>query len=141
MTDVHLVFKKLIERMCYKPLNGHIVHILLLLILLQTSVQLDQCTETVRLSLGQFPAGSDGKGSASNAGDPGSIPESRKSLEKGMATHSSILAWRIPWTEEPGRLQSIRLQRVRHNRVFHYIHTLTFSVSNTMLFPCLGNCK
>ena len=33
-------------------------------------------------------------------------------LEKGMATHSSILAWRIPWTEEPGRLQSIRLQRV-----------------------------
>ena len=115
MTDVHLVFKKLIERMCYKPLNGHIVHILLLLILLQTSVQLDQCTETVRLSLGQFPAGSDGKGSASNVGDPGSIPESRKSLEKGMATHSSILAWRIPWTEEPGRLQSMRLQRVRHD--------------------------
>ena len=32
-------------------------------------------------------------------------------LEKGMATHSSILAWRIPWTEEPGRLQSIGLQR------------------------------
>ena len=36
-------------------------------------------------------------------------------LEKGMATHSSILAWRIPWTEEPGRLQSMGLQRVRHN--------------------------
>ena len=36
-------------------------------------------------------------------------------LEKGMATHSSILAWRIPWTEEPGRLQSIGLQRVRHD--------------------------
>ena len=34
---------------------------------------------------------------------------------KGMATHSSILTWRIPWTEEPGRLQSMRLQRVRHN--------------------------
>ena len=34
------------------------------------------------------------------------------SLEKGMATHSSILAWRIPWTEEPSRLQSIRSQRV-----------------------------
>ena len=33
-------------------------------------------------------------------------------LEKEMATHSSILAWKIPWTEEPGRLQSIRLQRV-----------------------------
>ena len=36
-------------------------------------------------------------------------------LEKEIATHSSILAWRIPWTEEPGGLQSIGLQRVRHN--------------------------
>ena len=37
------------------------------------------------------------------------------SLERGMATHSSILAWRIPRTEKPGGLQSIGLQRVRHN--------------------------
>ena len=36
-------------------------------------------------------------------------------LEEGMAVHSSILAWRIPWTDEPGGLQSIELQRVRHN--------------------------
>ena len=36
-------------------------------------------------------------------------------LEKGMATHSSTLIWKIPWTEEPGRLQSMGLQRVRHN--------------------------
>ena len=36
-------------------------------------------------------------------------------LEEGMATHSSILAWRIPWTEEPGGLQSMGLQRVGHN--------------------------
>ena len=36
-------------------------------------------------------------------------------LEKEMATHSSILAWEIPWTEEPGGLQSMVLQRVRHN--------------------------
>ena len=36
-------------------------------------------------------------------------------LEKGMATHSSILAWRSPWTEEPGGLQSIGSQRVRHD--------------------------
>ena len=36
-------------------------------------------------------------------------------LEKGMATHSSILAWRIPWTEEPGGLQSMELQKVRHD--------------------------
>ena len=36
-------------------------------------------------------------------------------LEEGMATHSSILAWRIPWTEEPGGLQSMELHRVRHD--------------------------
>ena len=36
-------------------------------------------------------------------------------LEKGMATHASILAWRIPWTEEPGGLQSMVLQRVRQD--------------------------
>ena len=36
-------------------------------------------------------------------------------LEEAMATHSSTLAWEIPWTEEPGRLQSMRSQRVRHN--------------------------
>ena len=36
-------------------------------------------------------------------------------LEKGMATHPSILAWKIPWTEEPGGLQSIGLQRVKRN--------------------------
>ena len=38
-------------------------------------------------------------------------------LEKGMETHSSILAWRIPWTEEPGRQQSTGLQRVAHDLV------------------------
>ena len=35
-------------------------------------------------------------------------------LEKGMVTHSSVLAWKFPWTEEPGRLQSMESQRVRH---------------------------
>ena len=40
-------------------------------------------------------------------------------MEKGMATHSSILAWRIPWTEEPGGLQSIGSERVRHDIKFH----------------------
>ena len=44
--------------------------------------------------------------SASNAGDLGSIPGSGRSLEKEVATHSSILAWRIPWMEEPGGLKS-----------------------------------
>ena len=59
-----------------------------------------------------FPGGSDGKASVCNLGDPGSIPGWEDPLEKKMATHSSILAWRIPWTEEPGRLQSIGLQEL-----------------------------
>ena len=59
--------------------------------------------------------GSDSKASACNARDPGSIPGSGRSLEKEMATHSSILAWKIPWMEEPGRLQSMGSQRVGHD--------------------------
>ena len=47
-------------------------------------------------------------------------------LEKGMATHSSVLAWRIPWTEEPGGLQSMGSQRIRHNPArMHTLRTLT----------------
>ena len=49
-----------------------------------------------------FPGGLDGKESACNEGDLGLIPGGEDSLEKGIASHSSILAWRIPWTEEPG---------------------------------------
>ena len=63
----------------------------------------------------RFPGGSDGKESSHNAGDPGAIPGSGSSLEKEMTIHSSILAWRIPWTEETGRLQSTGLQTVRHD--------------------------
>ena len=62
-----------------------------------------------------FPGGSEGKAAACNAGDLGLIPGLGRSLEKEMATHSSILAWRIPRMEEPGRLQSMGSQRVGHN--------------------------
>ena len=68
-----------------------------------------------------FPGGSEVKASARNAGDLGAIPGSGRSLgqadplEKEMATHSSILAWRIPWMEEPGGLQPTRSQRVGHD--------------------------
>ena len=58
-----------------------------------------------------FPGGSDCKESACNVGDLGW----EDPLEEGMATHSSILAWRIPWTEKPGGLQSMESQRIRHN--------------------------
>ena len=47
--------------------------------------------------------------------DVGSIPGSEDPLKEDMATHCSILAWRIPWKEEPGRLQSIMSQRVGHD--------------------------
>ena len=62
-----------------------------------------------------FPHGSDSKEFARNAGDLGSIPGGKDPLEKEMVTHSSILAWRIPRTEELGKLQSIGSQRVRHD--------------------------
>ena len=62
-----------------------------------------------RIQINQdFPGGSDGKASFYNVGweDP---------LEKEMAIHSSTIAWKIQWTEEPGRLQSMGLQRVGHD--------------------------
>jgi len=62
-----------------------------------------------------FPGGSDGNASAYNAGDLGSIPGSEDPLEKEMSTHSSTPAWKIPWTEEPGGLQSMGSQRVGHD--------------------------
>ena len=52
---------------------------------------------------------------AGDAGDAGLIPGSGGSLDQEVATHSSILAWEIPWTEKPGRLQAMGLQRVGHN--------------------------
>jgi len=61
-----------------------------------------------------FPGGSVVRNPA-NAGGIGSIPWWQDSLQKGMATHSSILAWEIPWTEEPGGLQPTGSQRVGHN--------------------------
>ena len=44
-------------------------------------------------------------------------------LEEEMTTHSSILVWNVPWTEEPGRLQSMGLQRVRHSLATGHTHT------------------
>ena len=62
-----------------------------------------------------FPGGSEVKASACNVGDLGSISGQEDPLEKEMGMHSSILAWRIPWTEEPGGLQSMGLQRIGHD--------------------------
>ena len=67
-------------------------------------------------------------------------------LEKEMATHSSILAWKIPWTEEPGRLQSMGLQGVRHDFTFTLGHlriinmkcfiSLSFMLVVVVQLPC-----
>ena len=62
-----------------------------------------------------FPGSSDGKESACTAGAQGSAPGSGRSPGEGNSNHSSILAWRIPWTEEPGELQSVGSQRVGHD--------------------------
>ena len=63
----------------------------------------------------RLPGGSDHKEPACTEGDLGSIPGLGRSPGEGAATHSRILAWRIPWTEELGRLQSMGSQRVRHD--------------------------
>ena len=60
---------------------------------------------------------------AEDTRDMGSIPV-EDPLKKGMATHSSILAWKIPWTEELGRLQSIGLQRVWDTTEHAHTHLL-----------------
>ena len=62
-----------------------------------------------------FPDASSGKESACSAGDLGSIPGWEDPLEEGMATYCSFLAWKIPWTEEPGWLRPIGSQRVGHD--------------------------
>ena len=71
-----------------------------------------------------LPDGSVDKESACNAGNTGvvgSIPEPGRSPRVGHGNHSSILSWKIPWTEEACRLQSMRSQRLRYDSTWHYI--------------------
>ena len=63
----------------------------------------------------RFPGGSEVKASASNAGDPGSIPGLGRSPGEEMAAQFSTFAWKIPWMEEPDKLQSMGSQRVGHD--------------------------
>ena len=62
-------------------------------------------------------------------------------LEKGMETHFSILAWRIPWTEEPGVLQSVKLLRVRHDAATRHTYNVLVSAvqqSESMIYTCIS---
>ena len=63
------------------------------------------------------------KNSPANAGDALLIPDGEDPLEEGMATHSSILAWRTPCTEEPGRLQSLGLKESDTTEATEYTQT------------------
>ena len=67
-----------------------------------------------------FPGGSEGKASACNAGDLGLTPGSGRSPGEGNGNHSSTLAWKIPGTEKPGRLQSMGSQRFRQTERLHF---------------------
>ena len=69
-----------------------------------------------------FPNGSAVKNLSVSAEDASSILGSGRYLEKEMAAHSSILAWEIPWTEQPGGLQSMGSQRVGHNLATKHAH-------------------
>ena len=81
-----------------------------------------------------FPGSSDGKESDCSAGDPGSIPGWEDPLEKGMTTHSSILAGRIPWIWEPGGLQSVGSQSRTTKRLTLYNFMLI--MFNTLFKIC-----
>ena len=85
------------------------------------TVQQLKLIEPLGMKMG-FPCGSAGQESACNAGDLGLIPGLGRSPGEGTAIHSSILPWRIPWTEEYGRLQSTESPRVRQDRT-----TFTFT--------------
>ena len=77
-----------------------------------------------------FPGGSDGKVSAYNEGDPGSIPESGRSPGERSGNPLSILAWKIPRTEEPGRLQSMGVAKSR-TRLSNFTFTFERSKNGT----------
>ena len=80
----------------------------------------DQATNTFFWG---FLGGSDSKETAHNVGNQGSIPGSGRSLGEGNGYPLQYSSLRIPWTEEPGRLQSIGFQRVRHGLLTNTFHT------------------
>ena len=87
-----------------------------------------------------FPGGSVGKESACNAGDVVLSLGWEDPLEEEMATYSSTVAWRIPWMEEPGGLQSMGSQRVRHewsDLAWHTIYVLDIVQSALHALPFL----
>ena len=100
-----------------------------------TKYQQDQGASQVVLVVKNPPA------NAGDVRDTGSICVWEDPLEEGIALHSSILAWRTPWTEEPGGLQSMSFQRVRHDwsdLTFTHAHTAGPEHGRLMLLSTLG---
>ena len=89
--------------------------------------------------LGAFPGDANGKESACQCRKYNEMwvqfLGQKDTLEEGMATHSSILVWKIPWTEEPGGFQSIGSHRVGHDLAF------THAESNYAIERVLANCS
>ena len=91
-----------------------------------------------------FPGSSVVKNPPANPGDAGHtgvIPELGRSFEEEMATHSSILAGKIPWTKEPGRLQSMGSQRVRWDCATEHAYTGTKVPSQVVYNKYLLRCQ
>ena len=86
-----------------------------------------------------FAGGSDSKESACNAETCVRSLGWEDPLEKGMASHSSV-AWRIPWTEEPGRLQSWWSQRVRTKHIYYLSLSTSISIYRFMLLRLAKSC-
>ena len=84
-----------------------------------------------------FPSGSASKESTGNAGDTdeGSTLGWEDPLEEEMATHSSILVWEVPWTEEPDGLQSKGSQRVKHKQTTKHLLTLPLELPSNTHYP------
>ena len=87
---------------------------------------------TMHFIILSFPGGSDGKESACNAEDPGSIPGLGKSPGKEMATHSNMLAWRTLRTEKPGGLQSAELQESDATQWLKHHHLLPYCTVSSL---------
>ena len=95
--------------------------------------QTQESFHPIFLELQDFPGGTVVKNLRANAGDTrdaGSIPGQEDPLEEESAAHFSILVWRIPWTEEPGELWSMGLQRVTEQLTHAHTHTHIYFLSH-----------
>ena len=88
---------------------------------------------SIHICIRDFPGGSDGKASVYNAGDLGSIPGSGRSPGEGNGTPLQYSCLKIPWTEEPGRPQSMGWQRVGHDWVTSLFFLFSFDFQSAFI--------